>query len=223
MLTVCCVLKSGGIYKKEHVNILKSMVGRNLSIDHKFVCLSDCDVECERIPLINNLQGWWSKLELFRPGLFDGPVLFLDLDTVIVNSLDLLIEKINGPLHLATNVLYVAHAYGCSNHAASPIMHWYGDYSKIYEDFMVDSAKFMNMPKIATNLGDQGFICHHSLYKNHRIQDDLPSNFITSYTKINMSSGRTPSLLKKASIVCFYDKDKPWTVNYKWVKEYYHE
>lgn len=31
--------------------------------------------------------GWWAKIELFRPGLFGGPVLYMDLDTLPVGDL----------------------------------------------------------------------------------------------------------------------------------------
>src|SRR6185437_8074786 len=59
MLTVACVLKSGGVYTPEYVERLRSGVGQHL--DHyKFVCLSDVDVP-DRIPLENDWPGWWSK------------------------------------------------------------------------------------------------------------------------------------------------------------------
>ena len=83
MIIVACVLKSGGDYDAEYVRRLKEGVDNNLS-GHRFVCLSDVDVPCERIPLRHSFAGWWAKLELFY---LDGPVLFFDLDTVIVGDL----------------------------------------------------------------------------------------------------------------------------------------
>lgn len=83
MITVACVLKSGGDYDSEYVERLRDGVDRHLS-GHQFVCLSDVDVPCSRIPLKHDLPGWWSKLELFY---LDGPVLFFDLDTVICGDL----------------------------------------------------------------------------------------------------------------------------------------
>ena len=59
----------------------------------RFVCLTNVpdefDETMEVIPLKHNWKGWWSKLELFRPGVFeDGDrVFYLDLDSVIVQSL----------------------------------------------------------------------------------------------------------------------------------------
>jgi hypothetical protein len=87
-LTVCCVLKSGGVvYGPEWVARLKRNVER-FAPAHRFVCLSDVAVPAERIPLTDNLPGWWSILEIFRPGLFEGRVLYLDLANLIVGKLD---------------------------------------------------------------------------------------------------------------------------------------
>src|SRR6185369_16858814 len=84
MLTVACVLKSGGIYDATWVSRLRDGVARHLPVDHRFVCLSDIEVPCERIPLEHDWPGWWSKIELLKL----PSVLFFDLDTAIVGSLD---------------------------------------------------------------------------------------------------------------------------------------
>ena len=64
------------------------MVSRNLPIPHEFVCLTDKpipDVDC--IHLDTAYTGWWTKLELFKPGRFTDDTLYLDLDVVITDSL----------------------------------------------------------------------------------------------------------------------------------------
>jgi alpha-N-acetylglucosamine transferase len=71
---------------------IKKMVSRNLTIPYNFVCLSNTDVPCERIPLIHDWPGWWSKIELFRPGLFEDWVLYLDLDVLIMQNIDDLVK-----------------------------------------------------------------------------------------------------------------------------------
>lgn len=48
------------------------------------------------IPFRHGWSGWWSKLELFRPGVFDGPVLYMDLDTIPVGDLSSLVELAAG-------------------------------------------------------------------------------------------------------------------------------
>src|SRR6478609_2567748 len=90
MLTVACVLKSGGIYDATWVERLRAGVKRHLPLEHRFVCLSDVDVPCERIPLEYNWPGWWSKLEAFR---LPGPVIYFDLDTAIVGDLSEIVAR----------------------------------------------------------------------------------------------------------------------------------
>ena len=86
-LTVASVFKSGGDYFPRYVRVLRDAVRRHLPVEHRFVCLTDVEVACERIPLVHGWPSFYSKIEVFRPGLFDGPVLYLDLDTVICGDL----------------------------------------------------------------------------------------------------------------------------------------
>lgn len=65
----------------EYVHKLKMGVSRNLSVPHTFHVITEAD-------LPQGVVGWWSKIEMFRPGRFKGRCLFFDLDTVIVGSLD---------------------------------------------------------------------------------------------------------------------------------------
>jgi hypothetical protein len=84
--TVICVLRSGGIYGAGDVEKLRNQVARHLSLPHEFVCLSDVEVSCKRIALQHDWSGWWSKVELFRPGVIQGPTVYMDLDNVILGD-----------------------------------------------------------------------------------------------------------------------------------------
>ena len=105
-LTVVCVLRTPpnighDLKQKKYSEIdvlkLKTATDKFISIEHKFVCLSDIEIpSITTIPLIGNTPGWWAKIELFRPDLFSGPVLYIDLDTVICNELDTIIESCVG-------------------------------------------------------------------------------------------------------------------------------
>lgn len=89
-LTVACVHKTGGKYDRaDYVGILARAVARHLTVPHRFVCLSDRAHESvEVVPLVQGWPGYWSKVEIYRPGLCNGPLLYFDLDTVISGSLD---------------------------------------------------------------------------------------------------------------------------------------
>lgn len=100
MITVACVFVKGHVpFTMEYVTHLRSMVRRHLHRPHRFVCFTDRpqymrgDIEPIEIPKPHKVKGWWSKLELFNQahGL-TGRVLYLDLDTLIVSSLDPIVD-----------------------------------------------------------------------------------------------------------------------------------
>jgi hypothetical protein len=105
-LTVACVHKTGGAYDKaDYVGKLARAVGRHLTVPHRFVCLSDRKHEgVEVIPLTEGWPGYWSKLEIFKPGQFGGPLMYLDLDTVISGNIDEL-ATIPDPLVLSWDLM----------------------------------------------------------------------------------------------------------------------
>ena len=97
-------MKWGKKYDAKFVNTLRSMVARHLSIPHRFVCFTDdaqgIDERVEVFPLpeMDLPEGiperCWRKLATFAPTLGDlqGTTLFLDLDIVILQSIDSLFE-----------------------------------------------------------------------------------------------------------------------------------
>lgn len=94
-VNVVC-LKWGTKYPAEYVNRLYRMVRKHLTIPFRFVCLTDSDagidpgIETRMLEIDPAIKGWWYKLQLFKPQLHDlqGQVLFLDLDVVIVGSIN---------------------------------------------------------------------------------------------------------------------------------------
>lgn len=92
MVTIACVLRSGGSYSPDWVSRLRHQV-RQQAPFHRFVCLTDQPVwGAESVLLRHGWLGWWSKIELFRPGIFAGRVLFLDLDVLVTGDLAPLID-----------------------------------------------------------------------------------------------------------------------------------
>jgi len=92
-LTVACV--QWGNYEgrgAEYANVLADAVRRHLTAPHRFLCFTDAgsglDEGIEARALPTGMRGWFNKLWLFAPGVLSGRVLFLDLDTVITDSLD---------------------------------------------------------------------------------------------------------------------------------------
>lgn len=100
MTTVVCVWVRGHVpFTLEYVVRLRSMVRRHLAREHRFVCLTDRPqfmpegIEGVVIPSPKPLKGWWSKIHLFSPAVgLTGRVLYLDLDTLVVSSLDPILD-----------------------------------------------------------------------------------------------------------------------------------
>lgn len=149
MITVACVLRSGGIYTAEWVRRLAAGVDRHLAQPHRFVCLSDIELQIPgviRIPLLRPWPSWWAKLNLFEPDLFTGRVLYLDLDTVLVGGIDEL-AGYDGEFCMLSD-------FYRPDRPASGIMAWQaGAGADIYAAFARDPAKV-----IGRMHGDQEYI-----------------------------------------------------------------
>ena len=91
MITVACVLW-GNKFSDKYAQNLKSMVERNTTVPHRFVCFSDRKIEGVETKFLRpGMQGWWNKLQLFD-GTLKGRVVYLDLDTLITGNIDWLMN-----------------------------------------------------------------------------------------------------------------------------------
>lgn len=216
MLNVICVLRSGGIYDASWVAKLKAGCERHLP-PHIFNCLSDVPVPCNRIPLKHDWTGWWSKIELFRPGVIDGPTLYLDLDTVITGK-----ARIYGGDQLPLSALpYFAmlQSFWKADMVGSGVMWFSGDNvpHKVYEKFAKQPNAYMahyERNRDGTYVGDQAFI-HDTLGPYiERINDYLPG--IKSY-KMHCVK-RLPA---DAAIVCFHGLPRPPEVQADWMRQHW--
>jgi hypothetical protein len=210
MLTVLCVLKSGGHYTAEWVSKIRKAVARHLSVPHEFKCLSDVEVPCVRIPLIHNWPGWWSKIEIFRPGVINGPTLYLDLDTVLVGSIDRLS---NLPYDFA-----IMRNLNSSWMPGSAVMWFRKAPHKVYETFKENPTHYIGQYSDKSQgcyLGDQAFIWDVLDRKVDFLTDKVPG-LIRSYRRHCMAG-----VPEGCSVVAFGGDKKPSTVKDNWVKEYW--
>ena len=210
MLDVLCVLRSGGGYTPESVARLQKAVARNLSVEHRFKCLADAEVPCVRVPLLHDWPGWWAKIELFRPGVITGPTLYLDLDTVLVGSIDALADL---PQDFAImRNLNMPHMPG------SAVMWFRSAPVKVYETFAENPAHYIAQYSDKTQgcyLGDQAFIWDVLDRKVSYLSDSVPG-LIRSYRR-HCAAG----VPEGCAVVAFGGNKKPWSVPDKWVKEAY--
>lgn len=160
MINIVCVLRAGGKvgYDSSWVTKLKNSVARNLSIPHRFICLSDCDVPCDRIPLDEIGAGFWAKLQLFKSNMFTDPVLYIDLDTVICKNIDDIVNCVK-------DEKFVMWYETDKKIHSSALMYWNGDYSYIWELYNRDPEHWQALYAHPPLYGDQAVISEHVEHK----------------------------------------------------------
>jgi uncharacterized Rossmann fold enzyme len=211
MLNIVCV-QQGNFEGRgsEYVNVLFDMVSRNLAEGFKgrFVCFTDdprgLDEGITERPLLKGLNGWWNKLYLFAPGLFDegDHILYFDLDTLITGRLDE-IASYTGEFAILRDLLHGEQ--GVYNKWQSAVMSWRAGFgSHLWQRF--DEQGF---PDISG--GDQAWIERNQ--DNADILQDLYPGLFSSYKK----SGRKHP--KTESVVCFHGRPRPHEVIDGWVPE----
>jgi len=177
MINIVCVLRQGGKvgYDASWVEKLKNSISRNCTLPHRFVCLSDCEVPCERIPLESTGDGFWAKLQLFKPGLFKDPVFYLDLDTVICGNIDEIIKSVS-------NEKFVMWLEADKQIHSSAMMWWNGDYSKLWELYLSKPVTYWKeLYKAPPLYGDQALISENVEHK--LFTDTTPKEWFHIVTK----------------------------------------
>ncbi len=200
MLTVVCVMKSGGDFDRSFVDHLERSIFTNVSGFNQFVCLTDdpsiTGPFIKTVPLQHGWTGWWSKIELFRPGLFEPgrSILYIDLDTVITRDITHLFGAIDCDLVLLRDF------YRPQTHRATGMMGWTsGQFQGIYHEFKQNAQLLMRKFR-----SDQEFIHQFISTKVVRYwQDEFPGH-VVSY-KVHCPRG----LPGNAHVVCFHGKPRP--------------
>lgn len=202
-LTVACVYKPGSGFTDEYVTRLRDNVAKFCAAPHRFMCLSTRavpGVECE--PLKRDRKGWWNKLELFRKGLFDGPVVYLDLDTILVDDV--------------TDIFMYPHRFTALTNfkrggVASGFLAWDArqDLSHLDDEFEPHMAA--DYEKSWDRWGDQGWIADRVGVPIALTGDLFPGRFVSFKWDVRRQ-GRIPAA---ASVVMFHGRPRPHEVGWR--------
>lgn len=197
-LTVACV-QVGNYYGRgaDYVRRLQAAVQRHLRVPHRFVCVTDDAAALPGIECIDHElalgTGWWQKIALFRPGRFEGRVLYLDLDTVIIRSID--------ALAACKGIIHLAHWGWKKNDYGSGVMVWdAGEHDAVWNCFGDDVPQHFR--------GDQDWLTHLGGW------DALPFPLLCS-AKYHCQ----PDPPRGAAVVCFHGPKKPHNDPRAWVSE----
>lgn len=214
-ITVACVHKTGGVYDRvDYVGALADAVRRNLDAPHDFVCLTDAVKESNsaegvmRIPLLHRWPGFWSKIELFRPGLFAGPVLYFDLDTVICGDItDIALAA--SPLVLTWDM-----QRGWIN---SSMLRWSVDLSFIYRTLAsaAEPRDIMRRYESGSRWGDQGLI--QDCLESRAIGWDWAQLLFPERINWHPPANRDQPALSGTSVSLWYGHPKPHEISSEFI------
>jgi hypothetical protein len=194
-LTITTLYRSGGEYKAGHVDRLAAQVAIT-NPSASFVVLSDA---APGPGLFHNWPRWWGKLELFRGGLWHGPVVYLDLDTDVIGDLNRLVSE----------RFTMLSDFNRPKNPASGVMAWTGDgpvevYWPAYHN-----PERMARYNTGARWGDQGWIRDHINEPPER----FPPHLCVSY---KVHCRRTQQVPEGAVVVCYHGKPRPWHTSAEW-------
>lgn len=205
MTQVCTVLRSGGDYTLEHVYAIKRMLNRHLP-EHTFMCLTDTPGSpwFWFRPLEHGYPGWWAKLELCRPDI-EGPLLYLDLDTVVVGD----ITRLCG--HEQSWAMRDVYRGRRNPYALQSCLMWLteADRARVWGAWWTRPDEWMRMPG-----GDQ-MVYECALSRRVGYWQDREWG-VYGY-KTDLDDPET--LPDDAAVICFHGQPRPWDTTHEWVRD----
>lgn len=203
-MKIVTALNSSGEFTPAHVQALKRQCDHYAPFT-ELVCITNKKVPgVDCIPDPNEWPGWWIKMNAFAPSM-KGTILWMDLDTVIVGSLEAI---------TSTNRLTLLrdfyrdgkrHIEGLQ---ASLMLLPEEDRAEPYEYFSKSARTYMETYKTK---GDQPLLERYYLKHAQRWQDVLPGQIVS--WKVDCCGGnvfRKPAIPAEARIVIHHGTPRPW-------------
>ena len=201
MVQIVLVYKTGGYYRDLDVDTLVEQIKYRFG-QTPVILTDDPSVGLRHYirPLTWNLPGWWSKMELFDQDKFFGDLLYMDLDTILVDDCRHLaqpgtefriLRDFYRPRGMQSSFMYIPNYI-------KPVL---------WQTFMKNPHGWMG--EFAEG-GDQAFL--EVQLRNYVVrywQDMVPGHFV-SY-KATMHGGPVPP---EARVVIFHGHPKPRDI--KW-------
>jgi hypothetical protein len=232
--TVVC-LKWGTLYGSEYVNTLYSMVSRHLSMPFRLVCFTEdardlrAEIDVQPLPDFEE-PPWeyarycsaWRKLALLQPGLakLQGKVLFLDLDVVIVGSLE-------DMFRFSDRFTMIENWYQPGRGQASAFCFEAGHFGDLLARYQADPIRYLRQYRteqafLSGELGPAGRLAF------------FPDGWFASFKKHCMPSapgrmiGRPNRLPEQARVIVFHGRPNPpdalvgqWGSKVVWYKRWH--
>lgn len=191
MLNIVCVNVGNYLGRgQDYVDRLRAAVERNVSVPYRFRAFGD------ELPA----RGWWAKLALFQPGLFeDGDrVLYFDLDTLILEPVD---DIASWDVEFAT-----LGAFRPPDRLQSGVMTWRAGFGARFW------TEWLRQGRPLPGGGDQEWLEWLAGPRVPRFQGRFPGAFVSYKYHCR------PDPPKGARIVCFHGHPRPHEAGRAWVK-----
>ena len=216
-----CVIHSNG-YSWDYVDRLYSMLSRHISRGIRLHVYTEADRVVPALYIKHTLddwkisgpkKSWWYKMQIFNANYHAGPLLYFDLDTVIIGSLDWLV---NLPLDYFWTIRDFKYLWKSNNFTINSSIMWFNtkQFHSVWEDF---SSK--KLEKItAVYRGDQDYITEAISVKYRRFFEldrvkswrwqclDGGYNFDR---KFHLKPNTGTQVTDLASVLIFHGKPKP--------------
>jgi len=198
---VSAVLRQSVAFGPQHVAWLAAQVSKHLP-DAVFLPFSDVPLAMPHVRLTTGLPAWWAKMEIHSANL-SGPVLVMDLDTVIRRSWITTAAQLSAP--------YV-------------MRHFTADGCRIPEQFMcgmmLTTDAFRRTvadhfrPEHIDEAGgdDQRYYWKYHRNALRRFQDEWPDEFV-SYKAHVLQHGLRPD----NTFINFHGLPRPWDLSESWI------
>ncbi len=194
-MKIVTVLRSGGDFAPEHVQMLHKQVMRWAPKDTEFLCLSDELVPGIKVHrLDHNLPGWWAKMEIFRSDI-EGDILYMDLDTIVCGPIvDFLAPRSFTALHDARSTQQFGGGLMSIPEKGR---------REIWEDWSINPQGYMRKFDWPQGRVDQEFL--QPYYPNFQCwEKELPGQ------AARIESRCDADIPQGARILVFWGKPRPW-------------
>ena len=219
----------GTKYSPAYVDRLYHMIKKNTSRDFKMYCLTE-ELDKYQSPIIPiklepGFDGWWNKMQLFKPGcLPDGEYLYFDLDVVIVDNIDCFFN-FDG-FGITRDFINPDQGLMGGKEFNSSIMRFTQNCT-LWDYFLSNQLHWSKAQKQVPFFGDQNVIS--SFLNNTGFSSPFPDEWVWSF-KIGSIRGRRPLDLSQffgakipvgGKVCVFHGKPNPEDVNLDWVREHW--
>lgn len=158
----CACVIHGNVYSWDYVDRLYSMLSRHISRGIRLHVYTEADRTVPQPYIKHELddwkiggpkQSWWYKMQIFNSKYHAGPLLYFDLDTVIIDNLDWLV---NLPLNYFWTVRDFKYLWKPSNYTVNSSIMWFNtkQFRFVWEDFSNKKLEKIT----ASYRGDQDYI-----------------------------------------------------------------